>query len=294
MPVTVHLIDASPYLFRAYFSLPSSMRSPAGNPVQAVYGFAGFLAQYLKEAAPTHVGVYFDGSLTTSFRNDVYPEYKATRDLPPAELEAQIGDCREVAAAYGLHCWIDDRYEADDGIGARVAQLRKEGIPCVVVSPDKDMAQVVDEGTLLCDFAKGATYGPAEVHAKWGVRPSQVRDMLGLAGDSVDNIPGVRGVGPKTATALLGAFDDLDDLYANLDEVAQLPIRGAKTLGKKLEAARDMAFLSRELATLSMDAPCEGGLEALVWNGADATLVDPLFERLGFDTLRRRIPRWRD
>lgn len=293
MPVTAHLIDASPYLFRAYFSLPSSMRSPAGNPVQAVYGFAGFLAQYLEANDPSHVGVYFDGSLTTSFRNEIYPEYKAGRDLPPEELVAQIDDCREVAAAYGLACWIDDRYEADDGIGARVAELRKDGFACVVVSPDKDMAQVVDEGTALCDFAKGVTYGPAEVHSKWGVRPGQIRDMLGLAGDSVDNIPGVRGVGPKTATALLAAFDDLDDLYAHLDEVADLPIRGAKTLGKKLAEARDMAFLSRDLATLSPDAPCEGGLETLAWSGADPDLVDPLFERLGFDTLRRRIPRWK-
>lgn len=269
------------------------MRSTEDKPVQAVYGFAGFLAQYLAAEVPSHVGVYFDGSLTTSFRNEVYPEYKAGRDLPPPELEAQIDDCREVARAFGLYCWIDDRYEADDGIGARAAQLRTAGVPCVVVSPDKDMAQVVDETTTLCDFAKRVSYGPADVLKRWGVRPGQIRDLLGLAGDSVDNIPGVRGVGPKTATALLAAFDDLEDLYAHLDEVAGLPIRGAKTLGAKLADSREIAFLSRDLATLALDAPCLGGLDVLAWAGADPSLVDPLFERLGFQGMRKRVPRWK-
>ena len=292
MATVAHLIDASPFVFRAYFSLPSSMRSPAGDPVAAVYGFAGFLAQYLKDEAPEYVGVYFDGSLTTSFRNEVYPEYKAGRDLPPPELEAQLADCQAVAQAFGLYDWIDDRYEADDGIGARVAQLRKAGVHSVVVSPDKDMAQVVDETTELYDFSKQRRYGPAEVHERWGVRPEQVRDLLGLAGDSVDNIPGVRGVGPKTATALLAAFDDLEALYGDLDAVAGLPIRGAKTLGKKLLEAKEMAFLSRDLATLAVEAPCKGDLEVLAWTGADRSRVEPLFERLGFDRLIQRIPRW--
>lgn len=290
---TAHLIDASPFLFRAYFSLPDSMRSRDGKPVHAVYGFANFLAQYLAAEDPKYVGVFFDGSLTSSFRNKIYPDYKAGRDLPPPEFEAQIEDCREVGKAFGLYCWIDDHYEADDGIGARVAQLREAKIPCVVVSPDKDMAQVVDANTTLCDFSKGVSYGPSEVHKRWGVRPAQIRDMLGLAGDSVDNIPGVRGVGPKTATALLAAFDDLEDLYAHLDDVAALPIRGAKTLGAKLAEARDVAFLSRDLATLAYDAPCEGDLDALAWEGADPDLLDPLFERLNFKGLRKRVPRWK-
>lgn len=292
MGTTAHLIDASPYIFRAYFSLPSSMRDVDGKPAQASYGFASFLAQYLTREAPEQVGVYFDGSLTTSFRNEIYPEYKAGRELPPEELEAQLDDCQALAQAFGLHTWIDDRYEADDGIGARVAHLRASGQGCVMVTPDKDMAQLVDEHVQMYDFAKDRRYGPAEVHERWGVRPDQVRDLLGLAGDAVDGIPGVRGVGPKTATALLAAYPDMEAIYANLGAIAELDFRGAKTLGKKLEAAREIAFLSRELATIAVEAPCAGDAAVLNWLGADEGLVDGLFKRLDFTRLKGRIPRW--
>ena len=290
---TVHLVDASPYVFRAYFSLPDSIRTPEGEPVNAAYGFASFLLKLIAEEEVSHVAVAFDESLNTSFRNELYPDYKAQRDLPPPELEAQLGACKELSRAFGATTYSDDRLEADDIIGSVARQVTAGGHRAVVVTSDKDLAQLVSGEVELYDFAKGDRLGPEEVLERFGCRPAQVPDLLGLQGDPVDNIPGVPGVGKKTARALLAEFDDLDDLYARLDEVAGLSFRGAGTLAPKLEEHRDVAFLSRRLATVVRDADFDGGLETLAYPGADPAAVDPLFERLGFEKIRDRVPRWR-
>lgn len=285
---TVHLIDALPYVFRAYYSLPSSMKDPQGRPNNAVRGFGDFLVRYLGDESPTHVGVCFDRSLTTSFRNELYPAYKSGRELPPPELEAQLTNCRALAEALGLACYDDERYEADDLIATLARPLWKKGHACVVVTNDKDLCQLVGPQVRVYDFAKGERYDEAGVVEKMGVRAEQVPDYLGLAGDSVDDIPGVKGVGAKTASALLGAFDHLEDLYADLERVSELPIRGAKTLGAKLEAERERAFLSRELATVAYDAPAQGGLRALA-RKPPCEALDALLEELGMQRLRERI-----
>ena len=288
-PVTVHLVDALPYVFRAYFSLPSSLKAPDGTQINAIRGFATFLLQLIEQEQPTHAAVCFDGSLTTSFRNDIYPAYKSSRELPPPELEAQLDACFELAGALGFETWIDDRYEADDAIGALVHKLRPKGHKAVVITSDKDLAQLVDDGVVLWDFAKDVRYGPAEVKEKFGVRPDQIADYLGLAGDSVDDIPGVKGVGAKTAAALLESYANIDALYADLDGVAGLPIRGAKTLGKKLEADREAAFLSRTLATIADDAPVRADLRRLRYKAPDLKALTPLCERLGLGFVLDRI-----
>lgn len=292
-PATVHLVDASPYIFRAYYSLPSSITSPAGEPVNAVYGFASFLLKLLDEEEPTHLALAFDGSLTTSFRNELYAEYKAQRDLPPPELEAQLADCRRVAEALGAPTFIDDRYEADDLLGTLAHQQVEAGHRAVVVTSDKDLAQLVGPRVTLYDFARGERYGPEGVRERFGVPPEQVRDYLALAGDSVDNIPGVKGVGPKSAVALLAAFGDLETLYERLDEVEGLSIRGARSLAGKLRGGREPAFLSQRLATVVTAAPLSADLDELAYRGADREAVSTLFERLGFGTIRQRIRRWR-
>jgi 5'-3' exonuclease len=289
----VHLVDASPYIFRAFFSMPD-LDAPDGSPVNAVHGFASFLIRYVREEQPTHLGIAYDESLTTSFRNDLYPEYKAQRELPPPDLEAQQKWCQDLARALGAATFVDPTFEADDLIGTLAHQLAAQGHDVVVVSSDKDLSQLVGERVELFDFAKGLRYGPDEVFAKFGVRPDQMADYLGLAGDSVDNIPGVRGVGAKTAVALLAEFGTLEALYAGLDRVAELPLRGARTLRAKLEPERDRAFLSRTLATIRTDAPPIARLEELEYRGAKRELVDALFTRLGFDGITRRIPVWSD
>lgn len=287
MPSTLYLIDASPYIFRAFYSLPSSIRSPEGRPVNAVRGFADFLGRLLREERPGHALVAFDGSLTTSFRNEIYPPYKSSRDEPDADLVAQIDACREVTRALGFHEVIDDRYEADDLVATAKERFAGSFGDSVVVSADKDLMQLVDPSTSFYDFGKGTRIGAAGVRDKMGVEPEQIRDLLGLAGDSVDDIPGVRGVGPKTAVALLGAFRDLDDLYGRLEDVAGVEVRGAKTLGVKLEASRELAFLSRELATCALDAPLDVTVEQLAVTTPDREALADLAARTGIESLAR-------
>lgn len=290
---TLHLIDASPYIFRAYFSLPSSITSPQGEPVNAVYGFASFLIKLIGDDQPTHLALGFDGSLTTSFRNELFPEYKAQREKPPAELKAQLEDCRRLAQAFGCLTFIDDRYEADDIVGALWKQHRGRGGSAVVVTSDKDLSQLVDEATELWDFAKDDRWGVDRVREKFGVGPEQIPDYLGLAGDSVDNIPGVTGIGAKTAAALLSEMASLEEIYEDLGRVAELPLRGAKSVARKLEQQKEQALLSKKLATVAVDAPFTAELDELEHRGAEPEQVDELFERLGFQRIRERIPRWR-
>ena len=289
---TFHLIDASPYIFRAFFALPESLVDPWGRPVNAIQGFAGFLLRLIAEERPTHLGLAFDGSLTTSFRNEIYADYKGNRESPPSELEAQLEDCRALGVAFGAATFIDRRFEADDLIGTLTRRLREAENRVVVVSSDKDLAQLVDDGCELYDFARETRYGPVQVAERFGVRPEQIPDLIGLAGDSVDNIPGVAGVGPKTASRLLAHFASVETLYENLDAVETLELRGARSIAERLARHRDAAFLSKRLATIVTDAPVTAELDALAYRGAVPERVDELFERLGFERLRERIELW--
>jgi 5'-3' exonuclease len=284
---TIHLVDASPYIFRAYFSIPLSFTNPVGEQINAVYGFAHFLRRLQEVEEVTHLALAFDRSLNTSFRNEIYPPYKAQRDLPPPELVAQLDACQRLGEALGAATFADDRYEADDLIATLCRRFASAGHRIVVVSNDKDLAQLVTEQVTFFDFARDEHHDPASVAEKFGVRPAQITDYLGLAGDSVDNIPGVRGVGKKTAEALLAAYDDLEAIYEHLEEIPSLAIRGARSLRGKLEEHREMAFLSKELATLAFDAPAQATLSDLKFLGPQEGLLDPLVKELGFDPLRR-------
>jgi 5'-3' exonuclease len=286
---TILLVDASPYIFRAYYSMPATVRTPGGAPANASYGFAAFLLKLAADEKPTHAAIAFDESLTTSFRNELYPAYKAQRALPPAELEAQLKDCQAIAAALGFACFVSPRYEADDLIASACARLLGPEDRAVVVTCDKDLAQLVTERITLLDAARSERLGIAEVVRKMGVAPSLVADFLGLTGDAVDNIPGVPGVGPKTAVALLGAFGSLDAVLARADEVPRLKIRGAAALAAKLRQHREQALLSRALATVAGDAPLPvRALEELRWKGPDEAVLGPLMARLGFNRLAER------
>lgn len=289
-PQTVHLVDASPYIFRAYYSLPSSIRDPNGAKVGAVYGFASFLLKLIADEKVTHLGVAFDRNLNGSFRNRFYPAYKEQRQAPPADLVAQIDPCVEVASALGAFTCIDEEYEADDLIASLTGPLTAAGHRVVVVSSDKDLAQLVSDRVTLFDFGKGERYTPAEVQAKFGVRPDQITDLLALAGDPVDNIPGVQGIGRKSAAELLALYDHVEDLYQNLDGVRFAKLRAAKSLYFRLAEGQDNALLSKVLATVAADAPVEADLDDLAYRGADPERIDELFTRLGFKGIRDRVP----
>jgi 5'-3' exonuclease len=286
MPPTVFLIDASPYLFRAWFSLPRTIVDPDGRPANAIYGFTSFLAKYFADERPTHVAVAFDRHFNQSFRNEFYPPYKAQRDASPPELEAQVDPSVEVVEALGATTFIDPDYEADDLIATVMDRTAASGAHYVIVSSDKDLAQLVNERVTLVDPARSLRFDAAAVLEKFGVRPDQMTDFLGLAGDAVDNIPGVKGIGPKTAAQLLRRFGTIEGIY---EQIATIRERGVVT---KLQEHVAMAGLSKRLATVSVDAPVgDVTLEQLAYRGPDDARIDALFTRLGFHTLKERVTR---
>ncbi len=290
-----YLIDASVYIFRAYYSMPDDMTDQEGNPVNALYGFCRFLGDFMEQVTPDHVGVAFDESLTTSFRNEIYPDYKANRDPAPEELKRQIAQCRRYTRAMGLMEVADAAYEADDLIGTLVIHGRERGRPSTIVSRDKDLAQLLTREDIFWDFAGKGKIGYEEVPEVFGVWPEQIADFLALAGDSVDNIPGVPGVGKKTAGALLDHFGSLDEIYANLDRVHEVAVRGARTLGAKLDTHRDAAEIARKLTGIACDAPIGEPERQMKVGAPDLGAVNALFDEADIGTaLRRQAERLSD
>jgi DNA polymerase-1 len=249
------LVDAPIYVFRAWFSLPGSLSDDQGRPNNAVRGFARFLADLIANAETPHIACCFDESLTSSFRNEIDPGYKANRPEAPEDLMQQFAACRALCRALGLVELADARYEADDLIGALAARGRAAGHPVVIASRDKDLAQLLHDGDQLWDVAGGGRRGPAEIEAELGVRPEQIADWLALSGDVVDNILGVPGVGPKTAAALLQRFGTLDTLLNDPDAVASSGLRGAARLARLLREHAEVARLARRLTIIDDSAP---------------------------------------
>jgi len=284
----VYLVDASFFVFRAWFALPDTLTGPDGAPVNAVYGFASFLGDFLEDARPPHAAVAFDESLATCFRNAIYPAYKANREPAPPELQRQFAQCRAIAAAYGLFECADTRFEADDLIGTLADSARRRGQRVTIVSRDKDLVQLLGAGDALWDFAGRRTLTPADVPDAYGVRAEQMVDFLALAGDPVDNVPGVPGIGRKTAAALLAHFDDLDHLYADLDAVGALPVRGARRLAARLFEHREAAELARRLVRIRRDVPLCPQPDDLARRAPDLAALETLYDAAGFGSALRR------
>jgi len=288
----VYLVDASIYVFRAWFSMPDAFTNDRGEPTNAVYGFTGFLCSLLEQAESRHVGVAFDESLTTSYRNRIYPEYKANREPAPAELKRQFSWARDVAESMGLRCFADPEFEADDLIGTLAHYWRDRGHSVHVVTGDKDLAQLVRTGDTWWDFARNQRLSHTSIADKFGVRPEQMADYLALTGDSVDNIPGVPGVGPKTAAALLAHFDTLDAIWERIDEVPHLSVRGAKSLQGKLTEHRKAAELARRLTIIHTEVPSALAAPDITRGDLDEARLNRLFDDLSFrDMLRNRCLR---
>lgn len=283
-----YVIDASVYVFRAWYSIPDDMQDSDGNPVNALYGFSRFLGDFLEHSSPQYAAVAFDTSLRSCFRNELYPLYKANREPAPQELRLQFGRCREVTRALGLPEFAAERYEADDVIGTLVTHMRAEGLPATILSRDKDLLQLLDAGDAMWDFVGGKRTAFKDVPTAFGVTAGQMVDFLALAGDSVDNIPGVPGIGRKTAAALLMHFGSLDAIYARLDEVAFVKARGAGKLAAKLALHRDQALLSRQLARVACDVPLESRREKLQRVAPDLSALNEIYDQAGFGQMLRR------
>jgi 5'-3' exonuclease len=249
------LIDASVYIFRAWYSLPPDLVDPDGQPTQALYGFALFLGDLLERRQPSHIAVAFDSSHGSCFRNTLYPAYKANREPPPPELARQFELCRQYCRHLGVAEFAHDRYEADDLIGTLAAHCRSAGLAVTVVSRDKDLAQLIGPEDVFWDYGDAAEYRYEQIAARFGVLPERMADYLALRGDSVDNVPGVPGVGAKTAALLMSHCTSLDELFEQLDSIARLPMRGANSLPARLREHRAAAYMARSLTRIVCDVP---------------------------------------
>ncbi|MDO6422750.1 DNA polymerase I [Saccharophagus degradans] len=274
------LVDGSSYLYRAFHAMPP-LTTSSGQPTGAVRGVVNMLRKLAKDYPESPIAVIFDAKGKT-FRDDIYSDYKANRPPMPDDLRAQIEPLHTIIRAMGLPLIIQDGVEADDVIGTYAQQATEKGIPVVVSTGDKDMAQLVSEHVTLVNTMTETVMDIAGVNEKFGIPPSLIIDFLALMGDKVDNIPGVPGVGEKTALALLQNLGSVEDIYANLDKVPTLEVRGAKSLAKKLEDNRDKAFLSYELATIKLDVELEHSLEELIPVDPDNDALLALFTELEF------------
>ena len=282
----VYLIDGSGYIFRAFHALPPLTRPSDGLPVGAVHGFCAMLWKLLRETkasdAPTHLAVVFDASRET-FRNDFYPEYKAHRPPPPEELVPQFALIRDAVRAFNLPCVELDRYEADDLIATFAKDVVAKGGDVTIVSSDKDLMQLVQPGVTMLDTMKSKRIGREEVFEKFGVAPDKVIDVQALAGDSVDNVPGVPGIGIKTAAELITQFGDLDALLERAGEIKQPKRR------EKLIEFADQARISRDLVRLKDDVEIDVGVETLGIRDPIADDLLAFLRKMEFNTLTKRI-----
>lgn len=282
------IIDGSSLLYRAFYALPPTMTSPDGVPTNAVYGFLRMLLSLYRELDPAYVAVTFDKDRQT-FRTEMYDGYKATRKPAPAELVPQFDLILEVMHVMGVAVYSLSGYEGDDVLGTLSARYEKE-LPVAIVTGDRDALQLASDRTTVYLTQKGISsmseMTPKAVEEKHGITPSQVIDMKALMGDTADNIPGVPGIGEKTALKLLTQYKTLDNLYAHVDE-----IKGAQ--GKKLAAGKDMAYLSYKLAAIKRDVPMETTLEEMA-QPVHISEMKELFSRLGINLLSQfgELPRF--
>jgi DNA polymerase-1 len=284
------LVDGSSYLYRAFHALPP-LTTSRGLPTGAVKGVLNMLKSLRKQYPDSPFAVVFDAKGGT-FRDALFAEYKANRPSMPDDLRVQVEPLHASVKALGFPLLCVDNVEADDVIGTLARQCAGEGRDVVISTGDKDMAQLVCPHVTLVNTMTGSVYDIDGVKEKFGVGPELIIDYLALMGDKVDNIPGVPGVGEKTALGLLvGIGGGLDVIYANLDQVAGLPIRGAKTLAAKLTEHRDMAYLSYELATIKLDVPLNLEIDALHPGAADVPALIELYEELEFKSWRDQLLR---
>ncbi|MFB7301943.1 DNA polymerase I [Heyndrickxia sporothermodurans] len=275
------LIDGNSIAYRAFFALPL-LNNEKGIHTNAIYGFTTMLMKILNEEKPTHILVAFDAGKTT-FRHETFKEYKGTRQKTPPELSEQFPFIRELLDAYGIQRYELANYEADDIIGTLSLKAEKEGFEVKVISGDKDLTQLSSKETTVCITKKGITdieeYTPEHINEKYGLTPEQIIDMKGLMGDASDNIPGVPGIGEKTAIKLLKEFNTLENLLESIEHVS------GKKLKEKLEEYKEQAIMSKQLATITREAPITIELNETKYKNENDEKLISLFKELGFNSL---------
>jgi DNA polymerase I len=283
----LYLIDASVFIFRAYHSVPIALVDLDGNPVNALHGFARFLGDLLERVRPEYIAVAFDETLVKSFRNELYPAYKANREPAPEDLKRQFILCRQLCKALGVASFASNQYEADDIIGTLASRMRGAGRNVVLVTRDKDLSQLVRRGDEYWDYISDERFGYDDIAERFGVLPERMACFLAVMGDAVDNIPGVPGVGRKTASMLFQHFESLVHLYDDLDRVLKLRLRNAGFVAAQLRDHRESAFLARRLTEIACDMPLDVDLPRLQRRAPDLGALNDFYDGVGFGRLLR-------
>ncbi len=278
---TLYLVDGSGFIFRAYHAIPPLTR-PDGTPVNAVYGFTAMMVKLLTDFHAPYIAVIFDAA-RKNFRNDIYEDYKANRTEPPEDLIPQFPMFRTATEAFEIPCLELEGYEADDLIATYARLAKQEGKDVVIVGSDKDLMQLVDDHVRLYDPIKQKFIGPAEVEEKFGVPPHKVIDVQALAGDSIDNIPGVPGIGVKTAAQLINEYESLENLLDNLESVKQNKRR------ETLKENRDNAIISKKLVTLDTHVDVSVSLSGMKTRNPDTPKLAAFLQEQGFKTIYARL-----
>jgi DNA polymerase-1 len=285
MTRTLYLLDGYSLVFRSYFAfIRNPLRNPQGENSSAVFGFFRSLFMMLRDEAPTHFAVIMD-SETPTFRHEQYEQYKGTRDETPEDLTAQIPRIEAILEALGVPTHRYNGFEADDLIATLSQRCRAQGWGCRIITADKDLLQLVNGSTLVLRPVDSSfkEMNPEQVEEDWGVRPTQILDYLSLVGDSSDNIPGVRGIGKKTAAKLLQEFETLDGIYENVESISSTSRR------QKLVDGKELAYVSRELVTLRYDVPLDASLDDLALPELDYSAALPLFREQGMNSIIREF-----
>jgi len=280
---TLYLIDGSSYIFRAFYGIRQFLSNSKGLPTNALYGFTTMLSKVVRDEQPDYLAVVFDSKAKT-FRHDMYPEYKANRDTPPEELAEQFPYFEPLVEAFNMVSLRQDGFEADDIIGTLAKMGEQAGMAVTIVSGDKDMMQLISPNVHMLDTMKDKRFKKPEVIDKFGVPPEKVIEVMGLMGDSSDNIPGVKGVGPKTATELIQKYGSIEELYKHIDEIEK------QKLKDKLETDKDNALLSRKLVTIDTEMKLDCEVADLKMKEPDIEKLRAMFTELGFQSLLAGLP----
>ena len=290
---TLYVIDGTAMLFRSYFGKIQKTRAD-GVEVGAVLGLCMAVTKFIQVVQPSYLAAVFDAARLT-FRNEIDPRYKANRGDPPEDLVPQFPLAGEALKALGIQCFSKVGYEADDLMATLATQMENMEFQTVLAAADKDLLQCIRPGVWALDMKTYGLIGDAEVKAKFGVFPSQMADLQALVGDSTDNVPGVKGVGAKGASILLQELGSLDEIYRRLEDVPYLPVRGAKSLARKLGEGREDAQLALQLVTLRDDVPYEAlnliTPPDLRYRGAPAS-GEAFFDEMGFHRAYRTLRAW--
>jgi len=287
----VYLIDSSAYIFRSYFAGENRYWNPAGQPVGAVHGFARFLLRLLLEQQPTHLLAAFDESLFSGFRHQLYPDYKANRALPDADLAFQLEACQSVAVSLGVAVQASTEWEADDLIASAARFARERQYQVIILTRDKDLQQLLLGSTSIWDYGFSQPVTRRDFVDRWGFEPEQWPDWQALVGDPVDCIPGIAGVGAKTATALMQLYPDLESLIADPEAAAGLAVRGAASLPARLRSGAEQLRATIRLTRLQDGIATLERPGQLARGAIDGDQCRSLFDQLGLSALNRQLAR---